>query len=246
MSCWRRHEAIATRARADRISDMSTKIINDVIADQDRREAVLVRFQSKIEHAEADACWPWVAKAKHKFGYGVLNAGGNKTVNAHCLAWALKNGPIPEGAFVLHSCDNPSCCNPAHLYLGDNARNMQDMKDRGRGRLGQTHSPEARANIKRGRSLNPPKQTEAGRKSRSEAMKRRWESQEWREHFANLTSGERNPRFGKAPPPHQIEAAKRANRDRAGYKHSEETKQKIRAARMARAIRSTSDNDSAI
>lgn len=213
---------------------MSTKVINEIIADHDRRDAVSVRFISKIAKSDDASCWPWVAKARHKFGYGVFNGGNNKTVNAHCLAWALENGPIPDGAFVLHACDNPECCNPSHLYLGDNARNMRDMKDRGRGRLGQKHSEETKRKIAQKRALNPPKQTEAARLSRSQALKKRWADQAWRGRFSALVSGENNSAYGKKPSAKRMESVVRANKARAGYRHSEETKAKMRASRLAR------------
>lgn len=213
---------------------MTTKTINEIIADHDRRDAVEARFNSKIARSDDTSCWPWTAKSKHKFGYGVLNGGSNKTVNAHCLAWALKNGPIPDGGFVLHTCDNPSCCNPHHLYIGDNAQNMRDMKERGRGRLGQKHTAETKRKISEARALNPPKQTESARASRSEALRKRWRDPDWRARFYEATSGPNNSAFGKPPSAERLASVVRANKARTGYRHSEDTKAKMRASRLAR------------
>lgn len=79
-----------------------------------------------------DACWNWPG-AKTK-GYGTLQRGrrGEGTVGAHQVAWELLRGPIPVGLHVLHSCDNPSCVNPAHLFLGTNIDNINDSVAKGR------------------------------------------------------------------------------------------------------------------
>lgn len=89
---------------------------------------------AKVQKAGPDECWPWIA-AKYRKGYGHLNDLG-RTKAAHRVAWELTNGAIPDGMFVCHHCDNPSCCNPAHLFLGSAKDNTLDMIRKGRHRTG--------------------------------------------------------------------------------------------------------------
>lgn len=102
-----------------------------------RDTEVVERFWQKIETGRASECWPWIAKAKTIWGYGVFNIGkGRGIVGAHRLAWVMANGvDIPQGQFILHSCDNPKCCNPAHLRVGSPKENMDDMHSKGRARF---------------------------------------------------------------------------------------------------------------
>jgi len=65
-------------------------------------------------------------------GYGLKRKNG-KLYKAHRLEWLERMGEIPEGLFVCHRCDNPSCINIKHLFLGTNSDNMLDMYSKGRG-----------------------------------------------------------------------------------------------------------------
>ncbi len=80
-----------------------------------------------------DGCWEFQGYCTPK-GYGTLSRGAREegVVFAHRAAWEIANGSIPHGMNVLHKCDNPPCCNPAHLFLGTQAQNMADMVAKGR------------------------------------------------------------------------------------------------------------------
>lgn len=89
-------------------------------------------FWIKVNVMGGDECWPWTA-AHDKRGYGHLRKDG-RIYKAHRLAFALSKGMMAEelDGFVLHGCDNPACCNPAHLRLGDQLDNMRDASVRNR------------------------------------------------------------------------------------------------------------------
>ena len=78
-----------------------------------------------------DACWPWTA-SRFDTGYGCVWAAG-KARKAHRVAWSLVNGEIPAKVRILHTCDNPPCCNPGHLFAGSSRDNTADMLAKGRG-----------------------------------------------------------------------------------------------------------------
>lgn len=87
----------------------------------------------------AAACWPWTA-ARDPKGYGTIRSDiGRANKFAHRAAWEVTNGAIPDGLLVCHRCDNPPCCNPAHLFLGTHADNMADCSAKGRTCRGDRH-----------------------------------------------------------------------------------------------------------
>lgn len=79
-------------------------------------------------------CWTWL-HAKHPHGYGTVWFEG-RLWKAHRLAWTLSIAPIPQGKVLRHRCNNPPCCNPAHLQLGTQLDNIKDMDRQGRRRVG--------------------------------------------------------------------------------------------------------------
>lgn len=90
------------------------------------------RFWQRIERpSDPGACHEWTGATTR--GYGCIRI-NRRTTPTHRLAWTLSRGPIPEGLWVLHRCDNRLCCNADHLFLGDVRANVSDMVAKGRNR----------------------------------------------------------------------------------------------------------------
>ena len=76
---------------------------------------MIEKFWSRVNKA-VNGCWEWTGST-NTGGYGNTRW-GRKTALTHGLAYSLSCGPIPDGACILHSCDNRTCCNPSHLRIG--------------------------------------------------------------------------------------------------------------------------------
>lgn len=94
------------------------------------------RFEAKVDRSLGQGpegtCHEWKGH-RIKWGYGSFKV-GTAVKKAHRVAYELYCGEVPSDQMVLHSCDNPPCCNPNHLSLGDQAKNMQEKRLRGRNR----------------------------------------------------------------------------------------------------------------
>lgn len=102
----------------------------------------VARFHGK-HRLTAVGCSEWMA-SRNEDGYGRFRIQGI-TERAHRVAWVIANGPLPPGAHVLHSCDNPPCVLPAHLFLGDQPTNVADMLAKGRSPVIGTGNPKLSA-----------------------------------------------------------------------------------------------------
>ncbi|HEY5267531.1 MAG TPA: HNH endonuclease signature motif containing protein [Candidatus Saccharimonadales bacterium] len=88
------------------------------------------RFLSNVDKPDKIGCWVWKGSLD-KSGYGRMKI-QNKGYAAHRLSYFLYKGIIPDGLWVLHTCDNRPCVNPEHLYVGDVQQNMRDAVERNR------------------------------------------------------------------------------------------------------------------
>lgn len=89
------------------------------------------RFEAKVIRGTPEECWHWNATTNGRKNYGLIRLNG-KYLLAHRVAFFISRGFWPGKMQVCHSCDNPRCVNPGHLWLGTQGDNMQDAMKKGR------------------------------------------------------------------------------------------------------------------
>jgi hypothetical protein len=100
-------------------------------------EPAEIRFWRAVDKKGDNECWEWMG-ARHYKGYGEFAAKRMAKHKSHRFAWLLTYGEIPINLVVCHKCDNPPCCNPAHLFLGTTMENKQDSINKNRHARGET------------------------------------------------------------------------------------------------------------
>lgn len=97
-----------------------------------RTRPVADRFWPKVERRGVAECWPWLASVRRKDeGYGAFWLSGRHQP-APRVAYELTHGPIAPGLVACHRCDNPRCCNPAHIFIAAPKDNDADRVAKGR------------------------------------------------------------------------------------------------------------------
>lgn len=119
-----------------RVSTRSTQGgAEEVTSPEKKLENRKVRFWAHVDKSGGpDACWPWQGgHVARGYGHTTWSDDYVRTeIMAHRQAYEFEVGPIAEGLQVCHKCDNPPCCNPAHLFLGTPSENLVDAYTKGR------------------------------------------------------------------------------------------------------------------
>lgn len=104
-------------------------------SNRDKEVAPLhLRFWDNVEVASGNKCWIWTG-TRDSHGYEKLSYGGRDykaDYKAHRMSYEMRFGPLADGSVVCHTCDNPSCVNPNHLFEGTQKDNTQDTSRKGR------------------------------------------------------------------------------------------------------------------
>jgi len=142
-------------------------------------------IEERVEIDPESGCWNWT-KSKNPKGYGRVKVQG-KCEGAHRVSYRVFNGVLPEGAHVLHKCDNPGCVNPEHLFIGTNADNVADKIAKGRQRQpkGSAH-PRARLTEEKVMAIRVDARTREVIAAEYGVTVRTIEAVQWRENWTHI------------------------------------------------------------
>lgn len=111
-----------------------------------------IRFWKKVDIKSQNECWNWIGyKNKHGYGVMAINRDGKALVYAHRLSWIINKKTEIDKLCICHKCDNPSCVNPNHLFIGTQKDNVTDMFKKKRGYI---HFLQKQTHCKRGHSYS--------------------------------------------------------------------------------------------
>lgn len=95
-------------------------------------QKLIDKFWSNVQKGNPDECWIWIGSPSGN-GYGQLRFEG-VTYRSNVLSYLINKGNIPARMYICHTCDNPICVNPNHLFVGTPSDNAKDRQQKGRGR----------------------------------------------------------------------------------------------------------------
>jgi hypothetical protein len=113
------------------------KIPFNKLSDEEKKQHLAKHFEKRVIRKKG--CWDWSAKGKGSKYMRMDYARGEPRISAHRYSYMIHKGEIPRGMFVCHSCDNPRCTNPDHLFLGTDKDNQSDKIKKNRQCHGESH-----------------------------------------------------------------------------------------------------------